>query len=76
MCRFETNWLSCSDKTDFISEAIDHLKVFEDDGLLKLNKHGIKLTERGKLFSRNICMALDARLYRDKPTTQLFSSTI
>jgi len=76
MCRFETDWLSCSDKTDFISEAIDHLKVFKEDGLLKLNKHGIKLTQSGKLFSRNICMALDARLYRDKPTTQLFSSTI
>lgn len=76
MCRFETNWLSCSDKTDFISEAITHLKVFENDGLAKINEHGIKLTDKGKPFSRNICMALDARLYRDKPGTQIFSSTI
>jgi oxygen-independent coproporphyrinogen-3 oxidase len=76
MCKFETDWLSCSDKTDFITDAIEHLKVFEKDGLAKINEHGIKLTDRGKPFSRNVCMALDARLYRDKPTTQIFSSTV
>jgi oxygen-independent coproporphyrinogen-3 oxidase len=76
MCKFETDWLSCSDKTDFISEAIGHLKVFEEDGLAKIHEHGIKLTDKGKPFSRNICMALDARLYRDKPGIPIFSNTI
>ena len=76
MCRFETDWISCSDKTSFIEEALANLKSIEEDGLAIILPNGIKLTDKGKPFSRNICMAFDARLYRDKPATQIFSSTI
>jgi predicted DNA-binding transcriptional regulator YafY len=35
-----------------------------------------KVTEKGKPFVRNICMAFDLRLKRNTPQTQLFSMTI
>lgn len=76
MCQFETNWLSCENKTAFLDTVSDHLRPFERDGLLTINEYGVKLTEKGKPFSRNICMAFDARMYQEKPSTQLFSSTV
>lgn len=76
MCQFETNWLSCENKTPFLDTISDHLRPFEQDGLLFINEYGVRLTEKGKPFSRNICMAFDARMYQEKPSTQLFSSTV
>jgi oxygen-independent coproporphyrinogen-3 oxidase len=34
------------------------------------------VTEKGKAFIRNICMAFDLRLKRFKPDRQLFSMTV
>jgi oxygen-independent coproporphyrinogen-3 oxidase len=48
----------------------------ENDGLLIIFKDHIKITEIGKPFVRNICMAFDLRLKRKAPETALFSSTI
>ena len=48
----------------------------EADGLLKFLDHGIIVTEKGKPFVRNICMAFDLRLKRKAPETKLFSMTI
>jgi oxygen-independent coproporphyrinogen-3 oxidase len=44
--------------------------------LIELNSWGLKVTNTGKAFLRNICMALDARLWEDKPTSQLFSMAV
>lgn len=48
----------------------------EKDGLLKIHPNKIEVTELGKPFVRNICMAFDLRLKRSAPNTQLFSMTI
>ena len=48
----------------------------EQDGLLEFVKQGIQVTEKGKPFVRNICMAFDLRLKRKAPETELFSMTI
>jgi oxygen-independent coproporphyrinogen-3 oxidase len=48
----------------------------EYDGLLEFVKQGIRVTEKGKAFVRNICMAFDLRLKRKAPETELFSMTI
>ena len=48
----------------------------EADGLLKFLDHGIIVTEKGKPFVRNICMAFDLRLKRAVPQTELFSMTV
>lgn len=75
MCHFETNW---EDKLYFpeIESVCIELKEMENDGLLSFDKNKLMVTEKGKAFVRNICMAFDLRLKRNVPTTQLFSMTI
>lgn len=76
MCRFKTNWSTKELETVSLLEARDRLKELAEDQLIVLEKDSVQVQEGGKPFIRNICMALDARLWRNKPQTQLFSSTI
>lgn len=76
MCHFETQWKSSEMQHPSILEAIERLDEMEADGLLIKMDSGLKVTEKGKAFVRNICMAFDARMMRNKPDTQLFSMTI
>jgi oxygen-independent coproporphyrinogen-3 oxidase len=39
--------------------ALAKLKPMADDGLIKLDTHSIRVTERGRPMIRNICMAFD-----------------
>ena len=48
----------------------------ETDGLVKINNNNIIVTEEGKPFVRNICMAFDLLLQRKQPKNQLFSMTV
>jgi oxygen-independent coproporphyrinogen-3 oxidase len=48
----------------------------EKDVLLIINDSKIIITEKGKPYVRNICMAFDLRLKRKTPETALFSMTI
>jgi oxygen-independent coproporphyrinogen-3 oxidase len=41
----------------------------EKDGLLEMNKDSLKVTESGKPYIRNICMAFDLHLKRKAPDT-------
>lgn len=75
MCQFQTAW----DTTVQFPEKdsiIIQLQEMENDGLLQISEKGIRITEKGKPFVRNICMAFDLRLKRKAPQTQLFSMTI
>jgi len=46
------------------------------DGLVQLNGRKMTLTEKGRPFLRNACMALDARLRAKAPDTKVFSSSL
>jgi oxygen-independent coproporphyrinogen III oxidase len=76
MCRFETSWWKPSEQTEFLYEALPHLEEMQYDGLIEIMPYQIKITDAGRPFVRNICMALDARLFRRQPQTCLFSSVI
>lgn len=76
MCHFETSWNEEALLNDTIYSAKDRLEEMENDGLLELFEGGMRVTDKGKPFVRNICMAFDARLIRNKPETRLFSMTI
>ena len=76
MCQFETSWKERSTYFKEIPEIVIELKEMEDDGLVVLNKEGIQVTEAGKPYVRNICMAFDVLLKRKAPDTKLFSMTI
>ncbi|MBD98286.1 MAG: oxygen-independent coproporphyrinogen III oxidase [Verrucomicrobia bacterium] len=76
MCHFETEWDESNSQNTVLQEAKGRLAELEADGLVKLHGNGLSVTEEGKAFVRNICMAFDLRLMRKKPSTQLFSMTI
>jgi oxygen-independent coproporphyrinogen-3 oxidase len=76
MCQFETSWADAGLYFNEIPEIVSQLKEMEYDGLLEFVKQGIRVTEKGKAFVRNICMAFDLRLKRKAPETELFSMTI
>ncbi|MBX9887180.1 MAG: oxygen-independent coproporphyrinogen III oxidase [Flavobacteriaceae bacterium] len=76
MCQVETSWKERSTYFKEIPEILIELKEMEDDGLVVLNKEGMQVTEAGKPYVRNICMAFDVLLKRKAPDTKLFSMTI
>jgi oxygen-independent coproporphyrinogen-3 oxidase len=73
MCKGETHWDAHAKLAVSLVDGIERLQPLADDGLIELNSLGLKVTPQGKNHLRNICMALDARLWINKPTTQLFS---
>ncbi len=75
MCRFETVWDKGLDATT--REAIlERLREPEADGLVEMLPDRLRVTEQGRLFIRNICMAFDLRLHNKAPETRLFSMTV
>ena len=74
MTRLVTHWRG-ADYTPFLDSVPARLSEFCADGLLELSADGCRVTEAGRPFLRNICMAFDARLVRRSPDRPLFSST-
>jgi len=58
-----------------LGEALVRLHDLAYDGLIFLENDLLSVTPLGKRFLRNICMALDARFWADKPNKQIFSMT-
>jgi oxygen-independent coproporphyrinogen-3 oxidase len=76
MCQFETDWSVPERYCDYINLAFVKLQEAAADELIEFTENGLKVTSQGVPFVRNICMAFDARLLRNSPQTNLFSSTI
>jgi len=75
MTRFRATW-SRSNRGDHLESVPVKLRELVADELVTLNESGCEVTQRGRAFIRNVCMAFDARLARKAPDTQLFSRTI
>jgi len=76
MCRLKTSWSETEGAFAELPDVLIGLKEMENDGLLKLGQNSLQVTEKGKPFVRNICMAFDLKLKRNAPDTKLFSMTI
>lgn len=76
MCTMKTSWKLDEDYFEEIPEVLINLKETEKDGLITIFSDGLEVTEKGRPFIRNICMAFDLRLLRNKPETPLFSMTM
>ncbi len=76
MCRFKTNWEAAENQCEALYEGIERLDELEADGLIVVEPFQLTVTEAGKPFIRNICMALDARYWRKQPEGQLFSQAV
>jgi oxygen-independent coproporphyrinogen-3 oxidase len=61
--------------TDYFAEDLALLAPFERDGLVERNERGIRVTPRGRLLIRNICMCFDIYL-RKQARVQQFSRVI
>lgn len=76
MCHMETSWKEEEQYFLELKEVLEQLVEMVEDGLLTINEDGLEVHESGKAFVRNICMAFDLKLKREKPSTRLFSQTI
>lgn len=76
MCKLHTSWEKKSEQCESLFKAFERLDEMEADGLVIRKKQSLLVTEKGRPFIRNICMAFDARLHQNKPETTLFSQTI
>jgi len=75
MCRFATDF-DPSEAPFFWKEVMERLGPMEVDGLASISDNSIQVLPAGRPFVRNICMALDARMWKNKPSTQIFSRTV
>ena len=76
MCRMQTSWYTSRSFFKELPDVLIRLKEMQNDGLIEMDSNYLKITEKGRPFVRNICMAFDMRLQRNKPETQLFSMTV
>lgn len=75
-CDLETSWTKDSMYFKELPDVLISLKEIENDKLIVIEENRIKITEQGRPFVRNICMAFDLHLKRKSPETNLFSMTV
>lgn len=76
MCTYKTSWKEEDQQCQSLYEGLERMNEAVADGLVILEPFQLHITEKGKSFLRNVCMALDARLHRNQPTQKIFSSAI
>lgn len=76
MCRYRTSWNTASEQNMALADGLLRLDELISDGLVEIVNNTLTVTEAGKPFIRNICMALDARYWRRQPDGQLFSQAV
>jgi oxygen-independent coproporphyrinogen III oxidase len=76
MCNFETRWEKSGEVCDGLYEGLSRLDEMVQDELVEIAPYHLRVTEKGRNFVRNVCMAFDARLWADMPQTSLFSQII
>lgn len=54
----------------------DRLLPLLEDELIALGDGRLTVTEKGRAFLRNICMAFDERLWQRQPESQIFSTAV
>lgn len=69
MCSFETAGTPSPG-------VLQRLQEPQRDGLVVVEADRVVVTEKGKPYIRNICMAFDACLWKNSPHTQVFSGAI
>ncbi len=76
MCRMETSWEDKSLQFKEVELVLEHLHEMELDGLVNTNNNKLSVTEAGRPFIRNVCMAFDLLMHRKAPEKRVFSMTI
>ena len=71
--QLQTRWDDPADYTGHLASLSQRLAEPRADALVQLDARSCRITEKGRPFLRNICMAFDARLARRLPDKLLFS---
>ena len=76
MCHYKTEWLH--EELVFLREngVIKRLHELAHDGLIDLQHNSFSVSEKGKIFLRNICLAMDLRYWRKIPEKDTFSKAV
>ncbi len=64
------------DFRDYFSSALKHLKPLADDGLVRIARDAVAITEKGRFFIRNIAMVFDAYLQQQRQQEGRYSRTV
>lgn len=75
MCQLETTF-DLQNSFPELENAFEMLREMEKDELVEIHDNQIKITEKGRAFTRNVAMVFDLRMMRNKPETRIFSMTI
>ncbi|RNA62156.1 oxygen-independent coproporphyrinogen III oxidase [Chryseobacterium nematophagum] len=75
MCQLETTF-DIQNSFPELENALEMLKEMERDELVEMNDYQIKITDKGRAFTRNVAMVFDLRMMRNQPNTRIFSMTI
>ncbi|MBY5956800.1 oxygen-independent coproporphyrinogen III oxidase [Membranicola marinus] len=75
-CRLETSWNEDDMKFDVLPEVLDRLEEPLKDNLIQISNNTLSVTDRGRPFIRNICMAFDLHLHQNQPENRIFSMTV
>jgi oxygen-independent coproporphyrinogen-3 oxidase len=81
MCNFEVGFPAFRERhgttfTEYFAAELDDLRAALDADLYELTLDGLRITPRGRLFVRNICMVFDRYLRQRKDEKPIFSKTI
>lgn len=63
-------------RAEQVDDVRKYLKEMMDDLLVAVDGQQMTITEKGKPFLRNACMALDQRFREKSPTVQVFSKAL
>lgn len=75
MCRHETDFDTTLCNQFILKECMPKLNELVADHLITIRNNKVILSEQGKLFLRNICLAFDKRYWSKQPVTNIFSTT-
>ncbi len=76
MCLNRTTLHKEMHDVDFIIHVYSRLASMQADGFIDLQGDVVSVTEKGRLFIRNICAAFDAYLFKKELAGQTFSKAI
>ncbi len=75
MCRHESDFNSTFCDQMLLDKTMGRLSELINDQLISIDRNKVSLSDNGKFFLRNICLAFDERYWNKTPDKNIFSTT-
>lgn len=75
MCRHESDFNATFCNQMLLDNSMERLSELIKDHLISIDHNKVSLSENGKFFLRNICLAFDKRYWNKTPDKSIFSTT-